>query len=127
MELLGKNEAQYRGVRIAKEALQEYVPDKNGKSKFYTYTKINGVKYYYNESDNKWFSILNGEIHETNEKFKKQNDSAIKYYIEAASFRDRIKNKYKIEDLKTSEAVYEDGEKIKDGKTLAQKLNWRRL
>ena len=36
-------------------------------------------------------------------------------------------NKYKIEDLKTSEAVYEDGEKIKDGKTLAQKLNWRRL
>ena len=90
-------------------------------------TKINGVKYYYNESDDKWFSILNGEIHETNEKFKKQNDSAIKYYIEAESFQDRIKNKYKIEDLKTSEAVYEDGEKIKDGKTLAQKLNWRRL
>ena len=43
------------------------------------------------------------------------------------SFKDRIKNKYKIEDLTTSEAVYEDGEKIKDGKTLAQKLNWRRL
>ena len=96
MELLGKNEAQYRGVRIAKEVLQEYVTDKNGKSKFYTYTKINGVKYYYNESDDKWFSILNGEIHETNEKFKKQNDSAIKYYIEAESFQDRIKNKYKI-------------------------------
>lgn len=112
----------YRGISIETENLKEKILGKE-----YTYTKINGVKYYYDNNNEKWFSILNGEKNETTEKFDETNYSAIKYYTEAAKFKDKIINEYGLDKLKTSDAVYLDGKKIENDKTLSQQLNWRRL
>lgn len=84
------------GVVInSNEKLQENLITPNGEIKEYTYLKINGVKYYYDDKDEsenkgKWFSIMNGERYYTDEKFTTQNGSGVKYYIEADVFTSKI-------------------------------------
>lgn len=61
IEKVGEEEIQYRNVVIDQsEELKEYIwdPEISG-IKEYSYIKVNGVKYYY--ENNKCFTILNGE------------------------------------------------------------------
>ena len=72
--------------------------------------KINGVKYY-RKPDGTTFSLLNEEM-----KFNSDlngdniinNENAVKYYKEAAEFKDRVKN-YGLLELKVEDAVDMDG------------------
>lgn len=108
----------YRGVQIEKETLTE-----NYKGTEKTYVKVNGVKYHYNDSDGKWYSNLNGTEYAQDVNYTKENDAAIQYYKEANDFTNWVKDN--LENLKTSDAVYEDGNKEQDDKTIATKLGWR--
>lgn len=133
----GNDSATYRGISIGTENLKEwgisYLEDGSvetmtnsitgqteAKQKEYIYTKVNGVKYYSVDGE-EWFSVLNGERCNQS-KFKKVNNSAVKYYSEAAEFKNRLINQYHLNELKTSDAVTEDGKE-----KLIEKLNWRRL
>lgn len=99
------NDVSYREIPIeSTENLKEHI-DATGTE--YTYLKINGVKYY-KDTDNTWFSILNGTKYKQ-PNFKEQSDSAIRYYAEANEFKNRILTKYKLGDLTGNNAVDENG------------------
>lgn len=106
------NTISYRGVPInANETLKEYIYDaKDNVRKEYTYIKVNGVKYY-QDSDDSWFSILNGERYPQGT-FTPQTTAAIEYYKEAKEFKERIQQKYKLEDLRSSYAIDEKGQPL---------------
>lgn len=110
----GEDTATYRGVNIGPEELKEYIGGTE-----YVYTKINGVKYY-KDKDGSWFSILNGTKYKQRN-MKQANNAAVKYYSEAAAFKERLK-KYRLDELSTKDAVDEKGEKLN-----LEKLGWRRL
>lgn len=97
----------YRGINIEKEAkLEEYV----GNEKL-PYIKINGVKYYQG-TDGRWFSLLNGEKRYEADNFKdEKNDAAIRYYTEADKFKQWMKENGILE-LKESDAVDEKGQPL---------------
>ena len=85
----------YRNVEIPTETLTEinalYTNSNNqaADTANYTYTKINGVKYYTNNGGNSWFSILNGTKYEQqNTKYKTINNAGQLYYKEAKEFTD---------------------------------------
>ena len=111
----GENSATYRGIPIGTENLTEYgvefQENANGEQipieKKYTYTKVNGVKYY--KDGDEWFSILNGERYKQND-FKEINNAAIKYYTKAAEFRKFIQDN-NLDELTTADAVDEEGNK----------------
>ena len=109
----------YREVPIQTENLEEKnitVTDNNTvEIKDYTYTKINGVKYYTDgNSANNWYSILNGKVLDQGEKYKTTNDAGLRYYQEAKEFTNWIKNG-PLKDLTPQDAVDEDGNRpIKD-------------
>ncbi len=113
-----ENNIEYRDIQINNEDnLREYLVENDGTIKEYTYKKINGVKNYKVEETGKCFSILNGERMYTNDVFNQErNNSAVKYYSEAKTFRENI-NKY-IDGLKPTDAVGIDEETKKE---------WRRL
>ena len=123
----------YRGVQIVPEHLEENnitVADDNSiQIEDYTYTKINGVKYYTDgNAENNWYSILNGKVLDQGEKYKTTNDAGLRYYQKAQEFTNWIKTS-PLKDLTPQDAVYEDGNTTKvddDGvsKTLAQKEQW---
>ena len=98
------NTATYRGITInAETALKEYIYDKE-----YTYIKINGVKYYYEESKDQWFHVINGKKYYegSDTKFSlNKNDMAVKYYQEAAEFTGKMANEYGLLDLTPADAV----------------------
>lgn len=78
----------YNGYTIRPEHLEEYVGDK-----LYTYHKVNGKKYYYDDTTNKWFFLLNGVKDYTTQTFDEQWDySAFNYYYDAFTFTQRICN-----------------------------------
>ena len=108
------------GFRIEDEILEENVMDNTGLMKEYIYNKINGVKYYYDNVNDKWFSIKNGEKTYTSEKFRTSNDAAKRYYKEAMEFRSRL-NVYGLNNLTPQDAVDESGNKI------ATTNGWRKL
>ena len=109
----------YRGSTILKEILKENFRNLNTEL---IYHKINGVKKYQNPNNNKWFTVLNNQmLNATAESI--EDDSAIRYYKEAKAFSERVQG-YFPDGLSTKDAVFEDGEKIKDGKTIAEKLQW---
>lgn len=96
----------YRGIEIEQEPqLQEYV----GNQKL-PYIKINGVKYY-QETDGRWFSLLNGEKWYQDKLRGGANDAAKRYYKEAAEFKTWMYDN-KIINLKESDAVDEKGQKL---------------
>ena len=95
----------YRGIEITSETpLEEYIGDKK-----YQYIKINGQKYYLDESNSagpRWFYLDNGKMSYLNENqnFRDENnDMAYRYYKEAAEFKNRLSN-YGILNLRSSDA-----------------------
>lgn len=102
----------YRGVQIQTEHLEEenitVTDDNTVKTKDYTYTKINGVKYYTDgNAANNWYSILNGKVLDQGEKYKTTNDAGLRYYQEAKEFTEWVDAN--LSDLRPSDAVDEDG------------------
>lgn len=99
----------YRDNIIEKEnILKENLVREDGTKNEYKYHKINGVKYYYDETSNEWFSIINGqEIYQRSYSFNQGNDnSAYLYYKNAYEFTNRLKNDYGIYNyLSTNNAV----------------------
>ena len=97
----------YRKIEIKnnQDLMQDYlIRDDETKNGFYNYQKINGVKYYYDSDNDKWFSILNGKEMDSNDKFKNTDSSAYNYYSEAYAFMERIKA-YGIDELTANNAV----------------------
>ena len=109
-----ENNIKYRDIEINDENnLKEYLGENDGTTKEYTYKKINGVKNYKVEETGKCFSILNGERMYTNDDFNQdKNNSAVKYYSEAKTFRENINNY--IDDLRPTDAVGIDEETKKE-------------
>lgn len=108
---IDNNTVKYREILIETETLQEKVMDGSGAIKSYPYVKINGVKFYQDTATGKWFSIMNNQELEESTTFKTTNDSAIRYYTEAANFKERI-NSYGLNDLSTKHAVDENGKSL---------------
>ncbi len=100
------NNITYRGIDIGSESLNEYV-DKDNRQ---TYVKINGVKYY--NDNGQWYSLLNGKRYNQTNRYKINNEAAMQYYKEANDFTKWIKNN--LGDLKTSDAVDENGNPLLD-------------
>lgn len=96
----------YKEIKIEKESiLKEKLINDNGNVEEYQYHKINGVKYYYDEKKENWFSLLNQDRIYTDYNFDTSNDSsAYNYYKEAYEFMEKIKG-YGIGDLNTSNAT----------------------
>lgn len=101
----------YRGKCINNETTTEdvYDPDTGG-IETYQYIKVNGVKYYKDNTNDKWFSILNGTKYWQGQ-FSNTDSAAINYYKEAYDFKGRVKG-YGLDNLKGSDAVDENGEKL---------------
>lgn len=100
----------YRKVEIKKdEQLSEYV-NGNKEDDKYEYIKLNGVKYY-KDRNNKWFTILNGEKY-TQDSFNPTTTPAIEYYKQAKEFTNRVRNIYKLSELKGSHAVDDTGQSL---------------
>lgn len=110
---VNENNVTYRGCQIdANEKLEEYI----GPNEKYEYIKVNGVKYYKRtnaDGTSSWFSILNGQEHQQ-ENFDPKTTAAIEYYKEAAEFKNRLYNSYHLNELKTSNAVDENGNKLEN-------------
>lgn len=105
--------ATYRGTTIEKEAtLQEYIGSNSNPHNLYTYIKINGVKYY-KDTDSPWFSLLNGTKlpDPTANYIDTYNDAAVKYYTEAAEFKQKI-DALGLRNLTSASAVDENGNSI---------------
>lgn len=111
------NTITYRGVTIGEETLTEYTDNSNQA----IYTKVNGVKYYYDSSTGGWYSMLNGERLNQSTTYKTINDAGVRYYREAKEFTNWITDSSNpLSTLKTSDAVYEE-----DGRTgLATNEEW---
>lgn len=109
----------YRDVTINTEELKEnvkaYNEDETAITSFEdkTYTKINGVKYYYNENNNKWFSIMNGVQHPQGNEYNTTNKAGQLYYKEAKEFTEWLESS-PIKDLTPSDIVNEDGTKVEN-------------
>ena len=117
------NTITYRGITIGEETLTEYI----GQNEQATYVKVNGVKYYL-DSDGSWYSLLNGEKLPQGTTYNTINDSGVRYYREAKEFTQWVQDN--LGDLRTSDAVFEDGEKSKqfqneDGTSVTQTLTER--
>lgn len=120
----------YRNVEIPTETLTEinalYTNSNNqaADTANYTYTKINGVKYYTNNGGNSWFSILNGTKYEQqNTKYKTINNAGQLYYKEAKEFTDWLSSTG-LMDLKPINAVDEDGNSLANDSTSSDKFNF---
>ena len=111
----------YNNVSIASESqLKEKVLDE----RILPYVQINGTKYYYNKLDSegqKVFSIISGDKHylgSTNleneyiSKYFSNNNSATQYYKLAYEFTNLVKNNATLMNLKFSDAVNENGNRI---------------
>lgn len=116
----------YNGVEIiAETALSEYLinPDTSEK-KIYEYVKINGTKYYWDKTEKSIFYILNGtRIKQVTEDKDAalynqyvdvitNNDSAVNYYKNAWEFTDWLTNNWVLKNLKASDAVDSNGNKM---------------
>lgn len=112
----GTNSATYRGIPIGTEELKENsaILSNNRQTldtQEYTYTQINGVKYY-QDTDGTWFSMLNGDKYKQNN-YKTTNNAAVKYYSDAAIFKNFMETNG-LTELRASDAVDELGNPLKD-------------
>lgn len=124
----------YRNKPIYREnILEEYVGTKK-----YKYQKINGIKYYYDEEhvngdgtpEPKWFSLINGTKVYTNAHYDVKYDySAYNYYKNAHEFTKRVRDVYKLQDLKVDNAyaIFEtkdaNGNIVLNQKKIFEELN----
>ncbi len=109
----GNNTASYRGITIdSNEETKEYIDETDTQ---YTYIKLNGVKYYKNEDNNKWFSILNNESY-IQDDFNPNTTGAFEYYREAYEFTEWLKNGKgrPLLELTGKDAVDENGNELSE-------------
>lgn len=102
----------YRGVPINQnETLEEYVYNPESKQiRKYEYVKINGVKYYHDVyGQDRWFSLLNGEVYYQDNFGNRTTTAAKEYYKQAYEFKNRILNQYRLGNLTSNDAVDEQG------------------
>lgn len=107
----------YRGVPINQnETLEEYIFNPESKqTRKYEYVKINGVKYYHDVyGQDRWFSLLNGEVYYQDNFTAKKTTAAKEYYAKAKKFKEDIIGIYKLGDLTSAHAVDENGNKTLD-------------
>lgn len=107
----------YRGVPINQnETLEEYIFNPESKqTRKYEYVKINGVKYYHDVyGQDRWFSLLNGEVYYQDNFTAKKTTAAKEYYAKAKKFKEDIIGTYKLGDLTSAHAVDENGNKTLD-------------
>ena len=99
----------YRQIPITTENLSEkLIVSDDLNTQTYTYTKINGVKYYKDNSTGKWFSILNGTRYDSESAISRQQMMLVKDITkEAKEFTDWVSNN--LGSLKSSDAVNENG------------------
>ena len=101
----------YRNTDISSEKLVEYnKPDSNEEN----YVKINGQKYYKDESKGQWYSFLNGEKYIQGATYKEENEAAMQYYKDAESFKNWITIETNLGDLQANDAVDEEGQPLKE-------------
>lgn len=101
----------YRNTDISSEKLVEYnKPDSNEEN----YVKINGQKYYKDESKGQWYSFLNGEKYIQGATYKEENETAMQYYKDAESFKNWITIETNLGDLQANDAVDEEGQPLKE-------------
>lgn len=115
IENVTENSLEYRKITIYnnQDLMEDYLirdDDNEIKNRTYPYQKINGVKYYYDEDNGKWFYLLNGVEYYVNDKFNSDYDSsAYNYYKEAYEFTNRIigtgPDDYNLSGLTTNKAV----------------------
>lgn len=129
VEVSGNSGVTYRGITIGgNETLKESICDPdNGTIKEYEYIKLNGVKYYHDKQNNKWFSIINGEKL-PQEGFDPETTAAIEYYRDAYDFKQKLERVNYMDcngnqkndgygiasELNASHAVDETGNQLKD-------------
>ena len=110
----GTDYARYRNIDIGTENLREdIIVNENGTAvkKNLAYTQVNGVKYY-QDTDGTWFSVLNDEkIVQSDQDIV--NNSAVKYYTEAAKFKQFIIDN-DLDELSTSDAKDAQGNSLAD-------------
>lgn len=107
-------EVRYRGITIQPESqLTEYIGEK-----LFSYIKINGVKYYYDEEKGAqdeavaWFTLMNGQRMYGQGPYKLgDNDMGYKYYKEAAEFKTRLQG-YGVTSLTSANAVDQHGNQL---------------
>lgn len=110
---LNNNVITYRGNAISTETLRENVMDDN-QIKNLPCRKVNGTKYYYDESTGETFHFFNGQkTIDTALTFSVvDNDNAILYYQQALDLRDFINSHSEIKNLSTTDAVDESGNSL---------------
>lgn len=102
----------YRKIAIDKnETLKENLLI-DGKKEEYAYIKINGVKYYKNNNNDEWFTIMNGTKYPQKDfegKADKTTNAGMRYYQAAYNFTNRIKKDYNLGGLTADCAKDENG------------------
>lgn len=100
----------YRNKTIGPESLDENLSEYiDGSDKLYKYHKVNGVKYYYDESQDNWFTLLNGKRIYTGDRLNANEDySAYYYYRDAYQFTNRLISTYGLGTLTSNNAVVEE-------------------
>ena len=112
---------EYDGIKFT-ENITSYMEEFVGPKKYH-YAKINGIKYYYDEENNKIFHIINGtrvnyppystDKNGEYEKYKnaiENNKSAYLYYKEAYEFTNKVRINYGLSDLSPHDAKYRNAD-----------------
>ena len=109
---IDSNTLEYNGIEITSEPiLTEYIGSNTIGSKEYKYHKINGVKWYYDDTKGQWFQIINGkQIYDISKNLDTDNDnSAFYYYKEAKEFTEKVlgngTNQFNLSGLKVKNAT----------------------
>lgn len=123
-EVTYSKDGRFEGNFISRSS--EYIIDPYlSNVKGYEYTKINGTKYYVNTDEEEIFNFVNGTKvvqakKSTDNDLYKQYKSAIQsnkdaylYYKEAYEFTKKVRETFKLSNLKASDAVYSEGGTIK--------------
>ncbi len=103
----------YNGVEITEETNLEqnvYV----GNIRSYPCRKINGVKYYADQSSNSVFAVINDvKYNQSDVKYSNitTNDNAVRFYENAYNFKEFIKKTSVLKDLNVTDAVDSKGKK----------------
>lgn len=112
---LNNNIITYRGNAITAENYRETVIV-DGQVKNLPCRKINGTKYYYDESTGQTFHFFNNQkTVDTLLTFDVvQNSNAVEYYQQAIELKDYINSHPELKDLSTRNAVDEDGNSLEN-------------
>ena len=111
----------YNDIEIKpEESLKEFICV-DGNVNQYSYIKLNGTKYYIDDSS--VFSVINGnKIEKTDLGFPSKDRNAVRYYRNSIELENFIENS-PLKNIKTSDAVDENGNKFTDDNIPFTKFN----